>query len=923
MLAKIYHHSDKHKDDALHSDLVFLEDLLAEVIIDQHGQKFYQCLIDIRALATKCYRTKSLKHHHALAKLIDGLSLKETTIVIRAFAFMSYLANIAEDQHHIRRSRQHDMATTSVASEADLRVGSLARAFYQSQHIPTAKLLDFFHKAYVSPVLTAHPTEVQRRAVLDGQGRITQLLHLRATQSFTHEELASNRLALRRQILSLWQTRLLRLSKLSVLDEVENALTYFDSCFFQSLPELYELVEGHLKCLAKGQSISLPNFLQVGSWIGGDRDGNPFVTAEVLRQTFLAQQKRVVEHHARWARQLAKELTTSFHQVSVPKAVFYLAEQAVGVSHHHRDETYRLALTAIAEKLENTLLYCLEGNCDGRKYYHNTNEFLQDVLLIDQALTNNKSHDLASGAFYHFVRSVKLFGFYLMPIDIRQHAMVHHKIVAEIFSVYDNNLDYDNLPEAERINLLQQWLISPTSLLVKRHTYSEAVEKELAIFSTIKDMQDLYGKSAIQNYIISQTAAVSHILELALLLKEHGLLSPQDKTLSLNIVPLFETIDDLRNAPAMMDQLLSLPLYRSWLASRQHLQEIMLGYSDSNKDGGFLTASYELYCAEINLLRVLNKHKVTLRFFHGRGGTVGRGGGPSYRAILAQPPGTVANAIRLTEQGEVIAAKYANPALGKRNLEVLLSATMTASLMPSPDSNHQPIFHKTMDKLSETAYQCYRQLVYGRENFEDYFWQSTVMSEITNLHLGSRPASRGENRAIENLRAIPWVFSWSQCRLSLPGWFGFGSAVEAFMQTDNDLKLLQRMFQEWNFFKTLLSNMDMVLAKTDLAIAERHAALVKDKKMASRVFAIIKDEYHKTIKWSLLISKQKTILASNPLLKRSIDNRFPYLDALNYVQVKLQKKIRADTDMGKDIADGKSAIHLSINAIAAALRNSG
>ena len=899
------------KDDALRRDIIFLEEILSDIITDQHGHAMNQLLNDLRRLAIGLYAKKSNRPHHALLALIDGLSLPQILIVLRAFAFMSYLANIAEDQHHIRRSRQH------LIDGSKPRVGSLQHAFQylKSRSVASRDIINFFYRAYVSPVLTAHPTEVQRRTVLDGQSRITELLRQRSILTLTPGELENNRAELHRQLLSLWQTRLLRISKLSVLDEAKNILDFFDSCFFEQLPLLYQAVEKQLASIGNQHYRDMPNFLQIGNWVGGDRDGNPFVTAEILKETLLLQHHRVLQHYKKIAIRLSKELAISEQQVQVSPAVVDLAKQVSESSPHHRDEVYRLALMAVVEKLNNNL----ENNQNNNTMsYKQCSELLSDIMLLQQSLIDNGSSHLAFGLLERFVRSIKLFDFYLNPIDIRQHSAKHQEAIAELLQQQDKNLHYRELPEEEKIKLLQQWLASDQSIIVNGHSYSEATAKELAIFSTIKEMKNKYGNKAIQNYIISKTANASNILELALLLKAHGLLLDKENKILINMVPLFETIEDLRNAPTIMDNLLQLPMYKQWLGA-DGMQEVMLGYSDSNKDGGFLTSSYELYNAEIGLIAVLKKYKIKLRFFHGRGGTVGRGGGPSYDAILAQPKNAVAGTIRLTEQGEVIAAKYGNAELGKRNLEVLLSATMVASLSPPKVSNDEKEFFQAMEQLSRSAYDCYRRLVYDTKNFEDYFWQSTVISEIAGLNLGSRPASRGQAKSINDLRAIPWVFSWSQCRVALPGWFGFGTAVEQFVGRGGNIKLLQKMFQEWGFFTSLLSNMDMVLAKTDMVIAEHHAGLVKDKELAKNIFNIIKGEHKKTIKWLLAITKQKNMLASNPLLKRSMDSRFPYLTILNYVQVKLQQKIRA----GEQATDNISAIHLSINAIAAALRNSG
>jgi len=542
--------------------------------------------------------------------------------------------------------------------------------------------------------------------------------------------------------------------------------------------------------------------------------------------------------------------------------------------------------------------------------------------VLHRSLLANGSAALARGRLRQLRRAVRVFGFHLAPLDLRQNSDVHERVVAELFELARPGTDYRGRDEAGRCALLLEELATARPLASAHVRYSEETESELAIFRTARQAHLRYGRAAIRQCIISKTDDVSDLLELAVLLKEAGLLRPLEKTLDVDIVPLFETIEDLANAAAVMDRVFSLPLYRELLAARSDTQEVMLGYSDSNKDGGFLTSGWALYKAEGELVNAFARHGVRLRLFHGRGGSVGRGGGPSYQAILAQPEGAVQGQIRLTEQGEVIGAKYGNPEVGRRNLEVLVAATLETSLRPTGAEPTPQAFLDAMQALSDAAFAAYRALVYETPGFEQYFWESTVIAEIAGLNIGSRPASRKKGTRIEDLRAIPWVFSWSQCRLMFPGWFGFGSAVQAFLARHGDggLALLQRMNREWSFFATLLSNMDMVLAKSDLAIASRYAALVKDVALRDEIFGRIRAEHQATIEALLAITGQHELLDGNPLLKRSIRNRFPYLDPLNHVQVELLRRHRESDGSDQRIRNG---IHISINGIAAGLRNSG
>ena len=599
------------------------------------------------------------------------------------------------------------------------------------------------------------------------------------------------------------------------------------------------------------------------------------------------------------------------------------------------DEPYRRAFLAIHAKLSATYEGLFGRRHDNRikaaetvkvSGYETPEEFAADLSIVSQSLHDNGAALLTHGRLGALLRAVRVFGWTLAPLDLRQNSDVHERTIAELFEIAHPGTNYSSLDEQARIALLLNELGTSRPLVSPHVAYSAETAKELAIFNAARIGQQRYGKRAIRNAIISKCDGVSDMLELAILLKEAGLLRPAEHQIDLNLVPLFETIGDLRAAPAIMDAMFSLPPYRALLASRLQTQECMLGYSDSNKDGGFLTSGWELYRAEVGLVEIFAKHSVRIRLFHGRGGSVGRGGGPSFQAILAQPKGAVQGQIRLTEQGEVIAAKYGNPEVGRRNLEVLLSATLVATAEPAISEPHIPAFVEALGNLSDAAYAAYRNLVYETPHFEDYFWASTVITEIAALNLGSRPASRAKGRSIDDLRAIPWVFSWAQCRIMLPGWYGFGSAVDAIIARDGDkaMRLFQSMFEEWPVFSTLLLNMDMVLAKADMRIAERYAALVKDEALRDAIFSRIKAEYELTKKHLLTITGQRDLLDRNPLLRRSITNRFPYLDPLNHVQVEMLRRYRQSQEAQEETSDRiRRGVHISINGIAAALRNSG
>jgi phosphoenolpyruvate carboxylase len=916
---------DTNKDEPLRNDIRLLGRILGDTVREQEGDSVFEIVERVRQTAVSFARDgDNGKNTRAeLAALLDPLPRDTTQAVVRAFSYFLQLANIAEDEHHIRRRRAHDLAGSPP------REGSLVHALDQiaSSNVSSDAVADFFAHALVAPVLTAHPTEVQRQSLIRNHRDISHLLDQRERLQMTPEESADNDLALANSILTLWQSRMLRPVRLKVLDEVKNGINYFRETFFTELPRLYIQATQQLQKRYPEKIWALPPFFRVGSWIGGDRDGNPFVTAEILRETLRLQSSATLNHYLEEIHELGAELPLSDLLVKVTPELVLLAEHSTDHSPQRLDEPYRRALSGIYARLAATARSLdhfepVRHEIGNAAPYETPEELRAQLKVLANSLKLNGSANLAGGRLRRLLRAVQVFGFHLAPIDLRQNSEVHARTVAELLAGAGRCADYEALPETERIKLLVEEIATPRPLHSPYITYSEETKGELAIFFAAHELRQRYGVAALPNCIISKTDGVSDLLELSLLLKESGLLLPgATPRLEINVIPLFETIEDLQKSAATMDGLFSIPGYRQLIAGRDNEQEVMLGYSDSNKDGGFLTSGWELYKAEIELTEVFRKHAVRLRLFHGRGGSVGRGGGPSYHAILAQPAGAVSGQIRLTEQGEVISTKYGNPDNGRRNLEVLLAATLEASLTDH-ENKVEPAeqFHGVMDQLSLLAFNAYRGLVYETPGFTTYFRQSTVVSEIATLNIGSRPASRKASERIEDLRAIPWVFSWAQCRLMLPGWYGFGSAVDSYLGANpNGLTTLRRMVHAWPFFKSLLSNMDMVLAKTDLAIASRYAELVSDESLRTSIFNRIKAEWELTRKHLLAILEQDEFLAENPMLKRSLQLRSPYMDPLNHLQVELLKRHRAgETD--ERVARG---IHLSINGIASGLRNSG
>ncbi|MBP7453276.1 MAG: phosphoenolpyruvate carboxylase [Ottowia sp.] len=928
------------KDQPLIDDIRLLGRLLGDVIREQEGEPAYELVERIRQLSVAFRRDDNHAADKALKKLLKGLSGDQTVSVARAFTYFSHLANLAEDQHHIRRRTVHERAGRSQQGSLDVALARL-----QAKGIGPDAVVQTLAKSYVAPVLTAHPTEVQRQSILAAEHGIAELLaerdairtqaqlYARGNDALSPRELAANEARLKARVVQLWQTRLLRLTKLTVADEIENALRYYETTFLRQIPRIYEALEEQLG------GPHLHPFLRMGQWIGGDRDGNPFVNADTLATALRRQSEVVLRHYLTEVHLLGGELSMAAHLAAVSPAMRALADASPDQNPHRQDEPYRRALTGVYARLAATLRQLAGGEAARhavmpQNAYPTPEAFLADLRTIDDSLRHHHGAALAVQRLSPLIRAVEVFGFHLATVDLRQSSDQHEAVLQELLATAQLQADYGALDEAARQQLLLRLLNDARPLRVMGARYSAHTLSELAIFETALRARADYGPEALRHAIISHTETVSDLLEVLLLMKEVGLMrgtlngdNAVAAVADLVVVPLFETIEDLRQAAPIMQAYYQLPgIAALWQRSGAE-QDIMLGYSDSNKDGGIFTSNWELYRAELALVEVFDQlgasHGIRLRMFHGRGGTVGRGGGPSYQAILAQPPGTVRGQIRLTEQGEIIASKYANPEIGRRNLETLVAATLEATLLPA-SKGASPAFLQAAETLSRASMAAYRALVYETPGFTDYFFSATPIREIAELNIGSRPASRKPTQKIEDLRAIPWGFSWGQCRLTLPGWYGFGSAVDQFLHgqgadTAKQTALLRRMYAQWPFFRTLLSNMDMVLAKSDLALAARYSELVPDTRLRKRIFSAIQAEWRRTAEALTLITGESDRLAGNTALARSIRHRFPYIDPLHHLQVEMVRRWRE----GSGDERVKLGIHISINGIAAALRNTG
>jgi phosphoenolpyruvate carboxylase len=910
------------KDLPLREDVRLLGRILGDTLREQEGEETFQLVENVRRAAVRFRKTQDERDGETLEQMLDALSPSETLSVVRAFSYFSQLSNIAEDLHHNRRHRAHLKAGSAPKD------GSLQLALDRLEKKPVDKkaLQTFLDSALISPVLTAHPTEVQRKSILDCQLIISSLLSQRDRVDMTPDDLADNEEALRRFVLILWQTRMLRTAKLTVRDEINNGLEYYRYTFLKEIPEIYARLEKQFEARFD-KDIRVPPLLRIGSWIGGDRDGNPFVTHDVMSDAVQQHSALALEHYLNETHILGTRLSLTDRLVEVTPELRKLADASPDKAPSRADEPYRRALILIYSRLSATArtlgheISHLPPVGKDAQPYATPQEFIADLDVLIDSLFSHGAVYLARGRLANLRRAVEVFGFYLAPLDMRQHSAILEQTVSELFSHHDGKAGYAELDEATKRSVLLEALQSGKRLLADIERYSAVPQSELRIMQAAAEIHKRFGSGALPNHIISKTDAVSDMLEVALMLQQVGLLEDSDK-LHVNIIPLFETIEDLRGCGVIMDELFSIPWYRQLLESRGNTQEVMLGYSDSNKDGGYLTANWELYKAELELVKVFEKHGIELRLFHGRGGTVGRGGGPSYDAILAQPPGSVNGQIRITEQGEVISSKYSNPEIGRRNLETLIAATVEATLLHHHGADSaMPEYHRIMEALSLDAFAAYRKLVYETPGFTDFFFTATPIREIAELNIGSRPSSRKASDKIEDLRAIPWVFSWGLNRVMLPGWLGFGNAVKQFIEREGDagLKQLQTMYRNWAFFRGLMSNMDMVLSKTDMGIASRYAELVEDVELRERIFGAIEREWETTVEMLFAVTGNSTLLQDNPTFARSLLTRTPYIDPLNHLQVALLQRHRA----GDNDEKVKRAIHLTINGIATGLRNSG
>ena len=885
-------------ENIIQEEIQILTEMLLKATQKLISEDTFEKIVELKALADE-------KNYEKLNLIIKDLTQEEMEIVANFFSILPLLINIAEDVDLAYEVNYKNNIGESY-------VGKL------SESIKNIKDKNILENINVVPVLTAHPTQVQRKTVLDLTEKLHSLLrkHRDVKNGLINERKWKN--AIQKHIEILTQSDIIREKKLKVANEITNVLEYYNLSFIKAIAKLMT----EYKLLLEENNIELKNEtpITMGMWIGGDRDGNPFVTAETLNLSAMKQCELITTYYIEKLNSLYRTFSMSSHVTKGSKELEELANRSSDTSEYREKELYRKAISYIKEKLENTREYLLQDKELEDKYF-TADEFIDDLTIIEKSLLENKGEILVTGEFEELLNVVKIFGFYLASIDMRQDSSVYEASVAELLSSANIEKDYSSLSQEEKCELLlKQLKEDPRPLSINdENKQSEELRKELAIFRTARKLKDKLGDNVIKQNIISHTTSVSDLLELAIMLKEVGLVGSDFARLQL--VPLFETIEDLENSYEVMDKYLSLDIVKKWVRDNRSYQEIMLGYSDSNKDGGYLSSGWSLYKAQQELSSLGEKHNIKVTFFHGRGGTVGRGGGPSYDAIISQPLGSVQDRIRLTEQGEIIAAKYGNSDAAYYNLEALFSAVIQRMNTDkiNTDIRDIPEIQIIMDEIVEDSYNKYRELVFKNPNFYNYFFEATPIKEISSLNIGSRPASRKKITDIGGLRAIPWVFSWSQSRIMLPGWYGVGTAFSNFINKDKgNIEKLRKMYKEWPFFTSLLSNVDMVMSKSDMDIAKEYANLCKEEE-TKKVYEEILREWNLTKQVVLEISEHKEFLEDNTYLTRSLENRLQYFNTLNLIQLELIKRSRE----GKLPESQINTIHITINGVATGLRNSG
>ncbi|MCM3584209.1 phosphoenolpyruvate carboxylase [Mesobacillus maritimus] len=907
----------------LRRDVKMLGDMLGEILMYQGGSSLLNKVEKIRLMCKELRNDFKTEVYEELKQEISNLNPPMRKQVIRAFAVYFHLVNIAEQNHRIRRRREYQLQAEGNAQPGsiDLAIQSL-----KENNISSEVIQNVLEKISLELIITAHPTEATKRSILELQKRIADLLKTLNNPLLSQKEQKQLKESLFNEIMALWQTDELRHRKPTVIDEVRNGLYYFDKTLFDVLPEIHQEVEERLEAHYPEKEWEVPNFLWFGSWIGGDRDGNPHVTPEVTWETLNKQKRLVVKKYKKVLVELMKRMSHSTTRVNVSEELVKSLPNEES-SYLEDDQKWPIENEVYRRKFA-VIITRLKAVGESEIGYKSADELLKDLYMVKRSIYQHhpKNHELKM--LQKLIRQVQLFGFHLATLDIRNHSGEHENAITEILRKARITQDYQSLSEDEKVKILQDTLRDPRSLLLLHEDYSKETQQMLDVFKLIKRAHQTFGKRSISVYLISMTQSPSDILEVLVLAKEAGIyrLHVDGSVESdLNVAPLLETIDDLTAGPKIMETLFQMPVYREHLKELNNQQEIMLGYSDGSKDGGTLTANWKLYKAQVEIHEMAKKYQIGLKFFHGRGGSLGRGGGPLHRSLISQPLETLGEGIKITEQGEVLSSRYLIEDIAFRSLEQATSTLLQAAahvLKDSEQAHHRDSrWVEAIEEATNISLKKYQDLVFKDPDFLTYFNEATPLNEIGELNIGSRPMSRKNSAQFENLRAIPWVFAWTQSRQLLPGWYAAGSGLENFAsKSEQNMELLREMYAEWPFFRSTVDNLQMALMKADLTTAKEYSQLVKDKEVSERIFSNIVDEYNRTKDVLLKITEDEELLDHTPNIKESVHRRNPYVDPLNFIQVELIKEIRNVEEPDEELM---TQVLLTISGVAAGLRNTG
>ncbi len=945
---------DQQVQNVLSEDIHLLGDLLGTIIRRLVSEQAYHLVEEVRTAAKALRIQPSVETAKSLRDRLEQLDLRDLRTLIRAFSIYFDLVNLAEQQARVRANRLRTLQTAPVPLEESPEAALIK---LRESGCRAEQISDLLQRALIGCVFTAHPSEARRRTVLEKLHAISAELDRMEYSVLLPSERTDSVAMIAEQLETLWMTSSIRVDRPIVIDEVRQGLELVEDSLFEVIPRVYRQLEVALKAVYPELGVndphlnqdstikpySVPALLKFGSWIGGDRDGNPFVTHEVTAQTIRIQQEALLRHYLKLVQQLGTQLSHSeqfvrlgddFKSTLLEDAALLGSHTTVGdvparrVRNSRDDEPYRVKCRYIASKIRRTLDHFKSFHPSWSEaspalppgVYTHRQQLQDDLEAIETDLRNTGAIYAAEGTVRALIRLVQVFGIHMLTLDIRQHSGRHTSAIDEIFAWCGVHPRYSKLSPNERFDVLAKELVQRRPLIPTHLPFSKETNEVIQTFRTISAILEQQAPEAIETYIISGVTDPAHVLEVLLFAREARLFDPDKQQSRLNIAPLFEALEPLNTASTIINRLLSLPIYRRHIELRGNVQEVMIGYSDSNKESGFLQSAWALYRAQRALGETQRRTGVAVQIFHGRGGAVGRGGGPANRAILAQPPGTAGGRLRITEQGEVIADRYGHNSIAERHLGQLINAVLRSSFAIDADQP-DPVWERLAERLAERAYRHYRALVYETPDFLSYFEQATPLNEIGNLKIASRPARRNSVQDIDQLRAIPWVFSWMQSRHTLPGWFGLGSAItEHLAESPEDSNLLKMMYAQWPFWRTLIDNAQMILAKADMVIARLYADLVQDASTRTTIFDRIEAEHQRTVEVILQITSQSQLLERSPVLLRSIQRRNPYVDPLSFIQLVLLRRLRSGEEPRDEML---TAVLESINGIAAGLKNTG